>query len=139
MRKHLNTLFITTEGAYLRKSGEAVEVRFEKQTRLRVPLHNLDGVVCFGRVGCSPMLMAACAKANVSISFLTPYGGFLAAVTGFTPGNVVLRREQYRRADHPSNPDDADRFLATELKRVQSLAWASTTANSVLRSRSKRS
>jgi CRISPR-associated protein Cas1 len=43
--------------------------------------------------------MAACAKANVAISFLTPYGGFLAAVTGFTPGNVVLRREQYRRAD----------------------------------------
>lgn len=99
MKKHLNTLFITTEGAYLRKNGEAVEVRVEKQTRLRVPLHNLDGVVCFGRVGCSPMLMAACAKANVSISFLTPYGGFLAAVTGFTPGNVVLRREQYRRAD----------------------------------------
>lgn len=99
MKRHLNTLFVTTEKSYLRKSGEAVEVRIEKQTRLRVPLLNLDGIVCFGRVGCSPALMAACAKANVSISFLTPYGGFLAAVTGFTPGNVVLRREQYRRAD----------------------------------------
>jgi len=33
MKKHLNTLFITTEGAYLRKSGEAIEVRVEKQTR----------------------------------------------------------------------------------------------------------
>ncbi|MGB7329370.1 MAG: type I-C CRISPR-associated endonuclease Cas1c [Rubripirellula sp.] len=99
MKRHLNTLFVTTEKSYLRKSGEAVEVRFEKQTRLRVPLLNLDGIVCFGRVGCSPALMAACAKANVSISFLTPCGGFLAAVTGFTLGNVVLRREQYRRAD----------------------------------------
>lgn len=101
MKKHLNTLFVTTEGSYLRKSGEAIEVRVEKETRLRVPLHNLDGVVCFGRIGCSPLLMAACAKANVSLSFLSPYGGFLAAVTGFSPGNVVLRREQYRRADDP--------------------------------------
>ncbi|WP_417730816.1 type I-C CRISPR-associated endonuclease Cas1c [Rosistilla oblonga] len=99
MKKHLNTLFVTTEGAYLRKEGQAVVVRVEKQTRLRVPLHNLDGIVCFGRVGCSPALMASCAKGNVSISFLNPYGGFLAAVTGFTPGNVLLRRQQYRAAD----------------------------------------
>lgn len=101
MKKHLNTLFVTTDGAYLRKDGQAVVVRVEKQTRMRVPLHNLDGIVCFGRVGCSPALMAACAKGDVSISFLNPYGGFLAAVTGFSPGNVLLRRQQYRYADEP--------------------------------------
>ncbi len=99
MKRHLNTLFITIDGVYLRKEGEAVAARIEKQTKMRVPLHNLDGIVCFGRVGVSPQLMAACAKANVTISFLTPYGGFLAAVVGFTPGNVLLRREQYRQAD----------------------------------------
>lgn len=103
MKRHLNTLFVTTDGSYLRKNGEAIEVRVEKQMRLRVPIHNLDGVVCMGRIGCSPSLMAACAKANVSISFLTPYGGFLAAVVGYSPGNVLLRREQYRRADSPSD------------------------------------
>lgn len=101
MKRHLNTLFVTTEGAYLRKDGQAIAVRIEKETRLRVPLHNLDSVVCFGRVGCSPALMAACAQANVTISFLNPWGGFLAAVVGFSPGNVLLRREQYRQADDP--------------------------------------
>ena len=101
MKRHLNTLFVTTEGAYLKKDGAAVVVRIEKENRLRLPLHNLDGIVCFGRISCSPSLMAACAKSGVSISFLTPYGGFLAAVIGFTPGNVILRREQYRRADDP--------------------------------------
>lgn len=99
MKRHLNTLFVTTDGAYLRKDGEAVAVRIDKQTKLRVPLHNLDGVVCIGRVGCSPVLMAACAKAGVSISFHNPYGGFQAAVVGFSPGNVLLRRTQYRIAD----------------------------------------
>lgn len=99
MKQHLNTLFVTTEGAYLRKDGQAVAVRVEKQTRLRIPLHNLDGIVCFGRVGCSPQLMEACAQANVTISLLSPYGAFRAAVVGFTPGNVLLRRMQYRKSD----------------------------------------
>jgi len=99
LKRHLNTLFVTTDGAYLRKDGQAVVVMIEKQAKLRLPLHNLDGIVCFGNIMLSPSLMGACAKAGVSISFLTPYGGFVAAVTGFSPGNVLLRREQYRRAD----------------------------------------
>ena len=99
MKQHLNTLFVTTEGSYLRKEGQAVVVRVKKETRLRVPLHNLDGIVCFGRVGCSPPLMGACAQAGVTISLLNAYGGFQAAIVGFSPGNVLLRRTQYRLAD----------------------------------------
>ncbi len=99
MKTHLNTLFITTEGTYLAKEGEAVTVRVEKETKLRVPLHNLDGIMCFGRISMSPQLMGACAEANVSISFLSPEGRFRAAVVGFSPGNVLLRRQQYRLSD----------------------------------------
>jgi len=103
MKRHLNTLFVTLEDAYLRKDGAAVEVRHEGQSKLRIPLHNLDGIVTFGwEIGCSPQLMAACAEAGVSISFHSPHGKFLAAVNGFSPGNVLLRREQYRRADDPA-------------------------------------
>jgi len=101
MKQHLNTLFVTTQGAYLRKDGQTVAVRIEKQTRLRVPLHNLDGIVGFGRVSMSPALMGACAEAGVSISFLKETGKFLASVNGFTSGNVLLRRQQYRIADDP--------------------------------------
>lgn len=100
MRKHLNTLFITLEGAWLGKDGEAVIVRHEHETKIRVPLHNLDGIVALGwDISCSAPLMAACAEAGVTLSFCTPYGKFQAAVRGFTSGNVLLRREQYRRAD----------------------------------------
>jgi CRISPR-associated protein Cas1 len=102
MRTHLNTLFITLEGAYLRKDGAAVEVRHEKRTKLRVPLHNLEGIVCFGwDCTASAALMGACAEADVSLSFHTPYGKFLAASRGFTSGNILLRRAQYRAADSP--------------------------------------
>jgi len=102
MKQHLNTLFVTTDGAYLAKQGQAVAVRIEKQTKLRLPLHNLDGIVCFGRIGCSPALMQSCAEAGVTLSLLDMHGRFRAAVVGFTPGNVLLRRAQYRAADDPA-------------------------------------
>jgi CRISPR-associated protein Cas1 len=99
MKQHLNTLFVTTQGAYLSKEGEAVVVSVEREQRLRVPIHTLGGIVCFGRVGASPMLFGLCGTRGVSLSFLTEHGRFLAAVQGFTAGNVLLRRTQYRWAD----------------------------------------
>ncbi len=99
MKQHLNTLFVTTQGAYLAKEGQAVCVRVDQEVRFRIPLHNIGGIACFGNVSCSPWLMGVCAEAGVAMSFFTENGRFLAAVQGFTPGNVLLRREQYRRAD----------------------------------------
>lgn len=102
MKKHLNTLFVTTQGAYLAKDGETVAVRIEGETALRVPLHTLESIVCFGNVGCSPFLMGSCGERNVGLSFLSENGRFLARVQGPVSGNVLLRREQYRRADNPA-------------------------------------
>jgi CRISP-associated protein Cas1 len=99
MKQHLNTMFVTTDGAYLAKDGAAVVVKVGEEQALRVPMHNLGGIVCFGRISASPFLLGACAEAGVTVSFLTEHGRFLAKVQGFTPGNVLLRREQYRRAD----------------------------------------
>jgi len=99
MKKHLNTLFVTTQGAYLAKEGETVTVKVDDAIALRVPVHTLGGIVCFGQVSCSPFLMGFCAKNGVAVSFLTEYGRFLAKVQGPVSGNVLLRREQYRRAD----------------------------------------
>lgn len=102
MRQHLNTLFLTREGAYLSKDGSAVDVRENGQSLLRVPLHNLDGIVALGYdIGASAQLMAACAEAGVTLSFCSPHGRFMAAVRGFSSGNVLLRRAHYRAADDP--------------------------------------
>jgi len=102
MKRHLNTLFVTIDGAYLSKEGEAVSVTVDGEVRLRIPLHNLQGIVCFGRVSCSPWLLGAAAENNIAVSFLTQNGHFLASVIGFSPGNVLLRRAQYRIADEDS-------------------------------------
>ncbi len=99
MKKHLNTLFVTTQGAYLAKEGETVVVKVEKKVRLRLPIHALESIVCFGNVGASPFLMGFCGERGITFSFMTEYGRFLARVQGAVSGNVLLRRQQYRYAD----------------------------------------
>jgi len=100
MRKLLNTLYVTTPESYLTREGENVVVRVENEERFRIPIHNLEGIVCFGYMGASPHLMQLCSDNNVGLSFLTPSGRFLARVNGRVRGNVLLRRTQYRRADN---------------------------------------
>ena len=101
MKKLLNTLYITSPGKYLSLDGENIVVSEKDEEVTRVPLHNLEAVVTFGYTGASPALMGACAERNISLSFLTPSGRFLARVTGSQWGNILLRREQYRIAGSP--------------------------------------
>ena len=99
MRRHLNTLYVTSEGAWLRKDGENAVIKVEKAERGRVPVHLLGGIVCFGAIGITPALMGHCAEQGICISLLGRNGRFLARVEGPVSGNVLLRRSQYRLAD----------------------------------------
>jgi CRISPR-associated protein Cas1 len=113
MKKHLNTLFVTTQGAYLAKDGETVAVKVDQEVRLRIPIHTIGGIVCFGNVSASPFLMGFCAQNGVGLSFLTEYGRFLARVQGPVSGNVLLRRAQYRKADDPEFSAEMARSFVT--------------------------
>jgi CRISPR-associated protein Cas1 len=113
MKKYLNTLFVTTQGAYLNKEGETIVVSVEGEKRLQAPIHTLGGIVCFGAVTMSPFLMHHCAENNVSVSFLSEYGKFLAGVHGKVSGNVLLRRDQYRKADDLNFSANMARFILT--------------------------
>jgi CRISPR-associated protein Cas1 len=128
MKKLLNTLFVTTQGAYLHKEGESVLVKVENDIKLRVPIHTLGGIVCFGNVLCSPFLLGFCAENNVEVSFLTENGRFLARVQGPVSGNVLLRREQYRKADR----DDASAEIAAAIV-IGKLANARTVLQRAIR------
>jgi len=99
MKHLLNTLFVTSDGAALFKEGETVEVKVANETKAKIPIHTLGGIVVFGNAYCSTPLMGLCAENQVAVSFLSEYGRFIAKVVGPVSGNVHLRREQYRRAD----------------------------------------
>lgn len=99
MKKLLNTLYVTSQGAYLSRDGETVLIKVDDSVRMRIPIHTLDGIVCFGRVFCTAPLMHLCSRNNVTVTFLNEYGRFWAKVQGPVSGNVLLRRQQYRIAD----------------------------------------
>ena len=99
MKKLLNTLYVTTPDAYLSLDGENIVLLQDKNELGRVPLHNLEGIVCFGYRGVSPALMGACAERGIGLCFLTPHGRFLSRISGPVSGNVILRKTQYFQAE----------------------------------------
>ncbi len=122
MKRHLNTLYVTTQGSYLAAEGETVVVRVDGGVKGQFPLHMLEGIVCFGRVSCSPVLMRRCSERGVGISFLTERGRFLARVQGPVSGNVLLRRAQYRSSDNPvTSARIARSFVASKIANSRSV------------------
>lgn len=99
MRKLLNTLFVLSEDAYLSLDGENIVILKGEGEAARFPLHTLEEVLCFSYKGASPALMGKCAKMQIGLTFYLPNGRFLARTCGESNGNVLLRKEQYRRSD----------------------------------------
>jgi CRISP-associated protein Cas1 len=128
MRKLLNTLYVSTQGSYLRKEGETVVVEQKTNKVLQIPIHTLGGIVCFGNVLCSPFLLGFCAEKDISVSFMTEYGRFLAVVKGPVSGNVLLRREQYKKADNPHITRDVATYII-----MAKIANSRTVINRVVR------
>ena len=97
MRKLLNTIYVTNELTYLTLDGENLVCKIEGETKLRIPFDNIENVVCFNYIGCSPALMGKCVSKSIPINFISPQGQFLAKVCGETKGNVFTRVDQIDR------------------------------------------
>ena len=121
MKPLLNTLFVNQDEAYLALDGGNVVVIREDKELARFPLHNFEQITTFGYTGASPALMRKCAEDNIALTFMTPEGRFQARVIGRMNGNVLLRREQYRRADD----EEASLILARSfiLGKIYNARW----------------
>ena len=98
MRTLLNTLYVTTPQSYLHLDNDTVRIEVERETRLRVPLHHLGGIVVFGNVLVSPALMHRLADNGQSLVLLDMNGRFKARLEGPVSGNILLRRAQHEKA-----------------------------------------
>ncbi len=100
MKRLANVLYVTSPDAYLSLDGENVVIKKEEHSSTRLPLHNLENIVCFNYQGVSPALMGACSERDVGLCFLSPNGRFLARVSGKVRGNVLLRKRQYQVSEN---------------------------------------
>ncbi len=103
-----NTLFVTTEGAVLRVRNFSLEVVVDRKVAIHVPMHHLSSVAIFGHALVSSTILQQCAEAGIAVTFLSRTGRLIARVDAPQPGNVLLRRQQFRLADD----DDASLTIA---------------------------
>jgi CRISPR-associated protein Cas1 len=97
--KLLNTLYVTLPDSHLRLDNDTLRLLVGDETRLRVPLHHLGGVVCMGPVSVSAPLMHRLADEAIALVLLDAHGRFKARLEGATSGNVLLRQAQHRKLD----------------------------------------
>jgi CRISP-associated protein Cas1 len=113
----LNTLYVTLPDSHLRLDNDTLRLLVGDETRLRVPLHHLGAVVCFGHVSLSVPLMHRLADEAISLVLLESNGRFKARLEGATSGNVLLRQAQYRcHGDAVFTLALARRFVAGKLR-----------------------
>jgi CRISPR-associated protein Cas1 len=116
----LNTLYLTTPDTYLRLDNDTLRVEVEHETRLRVPLHHLSAVVCFGHIGLSAPLMHRLAEEGIALVLLDDNGRFKARLEGAVSGNVMLRQAQFQRvADATFTLDMARACVAGKIKNTR--------------------
>ena len=92
----LNTLYVATEGARLRKDGETIAVEIDGQVVKRSPAHLLGQIVLFRETSASPDVMHFAATSGISMAWLGYSGKLMARIEGPQSGNVLLRRAQHR-------------------------------------------
>ncbi|MDO4320136.1 MAG: type I-C CRISPR-associated endonuclease Cas1c [Bacteroidales bacterium] len=95
MKKLLNTLYVTTDNAYLGKDGTNVVVSLDGKEIFRIPILNIESICTFGYQGASPGLMRLCADNGVSLAFFSPRGRFITRCRGPVNGNIILRKRQF--------------------------------------------
>jgi CRISPR-associated protein Cas1 len=94
----LNTLYVTTPDSYLRLDNDTLRVELDREVKLRVPLHHLTAVVCFGHISLSAPLMHRLADSGIALVLLDDNGRFKARLEGAVSGNVLLRQAQFECA-----------------------------------------
>ena len=101
MKRHLNTLFVTTDDSYLSREGESIVVKRQGEKVLQVPALTLDGLVCIGRSYVSTPLLRLCGEKGLTVSLFSSSGRIIGRFEGPATGNVLLRRDQHRLSLDP--------------------------------------
>lgn len=121
MHEALNTLYITTQGAYIRLDHDTVKVEIKGEgTSTQIPLLHLSSIVCFGNISLSPALIHRCACDGRTVVLLDWTGHFAARIEGPINGNVLLRKAQYEATNDDQRAlGIARNFLAGKLQNTR--------------------
>ena len=98
----MSTVYLTQDGAVVRKTGERLKVTLEKETLLDLPLIKVDQLVVFGNVTVTQAALRSLLEQGVDLVFLTSHGRYLGRLQPEFTKNGLLRRAQYAASQDPT-------------------------------------
>lgn len=107
----MNTLFVLSPGAFISKDHKNLLVKVDGDIRIRVPIHGLASIACFGHVMMSPDAMGSSAAAGIHVAFYSQTGRFIARVEGVGRGSLALRRSQLKASEDSSRSTRVSRSI----------------------------
>ncbi|KKM12691.1 CRISPR-associated protein Cas1 [Clostridiales bacterium PH28_bin88] len=115
MKRLLNILYVLTEDSYLSKQGETICIHVGGNEKVRVPIHNLESVLCFSKTTVSTPLIAFCGERGIGLAFFSEQGRFYGRIEGPVRGNVLLRTAQYFATKSALGLPLAKNFVAAKI------------------------
>lgn len=118
----LNTLYVQSQGSYLRLDHETLRLEVERKVVGQVPLQHIGGMVVFGNVMVSPFLMHRFAGDGRSLVWMSQAGRFKCRLSGPVTGNVLLRKAQYEaQGDMQSTFDISRSIVAGKIRNTRTV------------------
>jgi CRISPR-associated protein Cas1 len=94
-RLDVSYLYLTEQGAVLRKSGDRFLVEKDDQVELDLPYHKLESVLIFGNVQVTTQAMAELLDKGITVGLFSRQGRFRGSLDPPRGKNVLLRLAQF--------------------------------------------
>lgn len=133
MKHLLNVLYILTPESYVFKQGETICVKIGGEEKVRVPVHTIESIVCFGNTTVSTPFIQFCGERGVGLTFLSESGKFYGRISGPVHGNVLLRIRQYKKMSEENQVIElAKNFVIAKIANSRNVLLRSARENSDL-------
>jgi len=90
-------LYITEQGAMLKKSGQRLMVEKDGAMLLDIPASKIEGVLIFGNVQFTTQAVQLLFQHGIEMALFTSHGKLLGQLTSPLTKNITLRQAQYAR------------------------------------------
>jgi len=118
----MSTIYITQQGAVLRKISERLKVTLRSEVLLDIPLIKVSQVVIFGKASITAATVATLLEKEIEICYLSQHGRFIGRIVPAVSKNSLLRREQYKAAfDEKRTLALAKGFVGGKLSNMRTL------------------
>ena len=92
-------LYVTEQGAVLRKTGDRVIVEKDDKVLLDVQCSQIDAVLLFGNVQFTTQVVYKLFEHGIEMALLTRTGRLIGQITSQFPKNIELRYAQFKKYD----------------------------------------